>query len=100
MIKHIVMWKLKDNAEGENKITNANKIKKLIEDLKELISEIKFIEVGINIKEGSQAYDIVLNSEFSSLEDLDSYQKNKKHLEVAKFISKVSEERAVVDYRI
>lgn len=35
MIKHIVMWKLKDEAEGNSKAENAQIIKNSLEDLKE-----------------------------------------------------------------
>ncbi|CDG01190.1 Putative Stress responsive A/B barrel domain protein [Clostridium chauvoei JF4335] len=92
------MWKLKDNAEGNDKFINSNKIKDSLEALRGVISEIKFIEVGINIKEGEQAYDVVLNSEFNNLEELDKYQKNPEHLKVAGFIGKVADSRVVVDY--
>ena len=34
MIKHIVMWKLKDEAEGNSKDENAKIIKNSLEDLK------------------------------------------------------------------
>ena len=44
MIKHIVCWKLKD---AENNEINLHEIKKKLLNLKELISEIKNIEVGI-----------------------------------------------------
>ncbi len=75
MIKHIVMWKLKDEAEGNSKAENAQIIKNSLEDLKEKINEIVNIEVGIDVNKSEQAYDVVLYSTFNSLEDLDSYQK-------------------------
>jgi len=49
MIKHIVMWKLKDFAEEANKAVNAQKIK-----------EIKHIEVGINIINSDASADVAL----------------------------------------
>ena len=98
MIKHIVMWKLKEFAEGNNKSENANIIKESLESLEGEISEIKFIEVGININEAKQSYDVVLCSEFESMESLDIYQNHLKHVKAAEFIKKVVEERAAVDY--
>ncbi|MDZ5034700.1 Dabb family protein [Clostridium perfringens] len=68
MIKHIVMWKLKDEAEGNSKAENAKIIKNSIEDLKEKINEIVDIEVGIDVNKSDQAYDVVLYSTFNSLE--------------------------------
>ena len=68
MIKHIVMWKLKDEAEGNSKAENAKIIKNSIEDLKEKINEIVDIEVGIDVNKSDQAYDVVLYSTFNSFE--------------------------------
>ena len=39
MIKHIVMWKLKDFAEGGSKLENAKKIKDMLEALKDKIEQ-------------------------------------------------------------
>jgi precorrin isomerase len=94
MIKHIVMWKLKP----ENKIENAKEIKKRIEGLQAIITDVKLIEVGININELDGAYDIVLYSEFADIKKLNNYQNNPKHLEVVKFIKQVTETRIFVDY--
>ena len=100
MIKHIVMWKIKENVEGRSKLENAQIVKESIEDLKKDIKEIMNIEVGINMVEGEQAHDIILNSEFASLEDLDIYQKHPAHLEVVKLIGPFLESRVVVDYEV
>lgn len=96
MIKHIVMWKLKD----ENKEKNALKIKKDLEALKSEISQIKEIEVGIDVNKSDAAYDVVLYSTFDSQEDLDSYQVHPKHKEAGVFIRQVVSSRVVVDYEV
>ncbi|HCL4437115.1 Dabb family protein [Clostridium botulinum] len=98
MIKHIVMWKLKEFAEGKSKLENANIIKINLEDLKHRIDEVKLIEVGVNINNSQQAYDVVLYSEFENLEDLNSYQNHPDHVKVGEFINKVKEDRIVTDY--
>ena len=98
MIKHIVMWKLKDFAEGASKKENALKIKSSLEGLKSKIKEIKFLEVGISISDAVDFYDIVLISEFKDVKDLESYQKHPEHVKAAEFIGKVRLERKVVDY--
>ena len=98
MIKHIVMWKLKDFAEGKTKQENANTIKTRLEALKTRIEQIRFLEVGVNLNRSEQAYDAVLISEFNSLEDLDIYKKHPEHLKISEFVGKVREARVVVDY--
>lgn len=100
MIKHIVMWKIKENLEGRSKLENAKLVKNSMESLKKEIKEIINIEVGINIVEAEQAYDIVLYSEFASLEDLSIYQKHPAHLEAVKFVSPFLESRVVIDYEV
>ncbi len=100
MIKHIVMWKLKDSAEAKSKEENARLIKMKIEELKGKIDEIVDIEVGINIVDDPAAYDLVLYSVFKNRDDLDSYAKNPIHLEVVDMVKKLVVLRVVVDYKI
>lgn len=100
MIKHIVMWKLKENAEDNTKEINSLEIKRQIESLKERIDKVLELEVGINFEESSQSYDVVLYSTFHSKDDLNYYQNHEEHLKVVNFIKKVIEERIVVDYEV
>ncbi|MBU5315701.1 Dabb family protein [Clostridium bornimense] len=98
MVKHIVMWKLKEEAEGKTKKENAEIIKSSLESLKNKIDEIVEIEVGINWNDSDAAYDVVLYSIFNTKEDLDSYQVNPHHVEAASYIKKVVASRIVADY--
>jgi hypothetical protein len=100
MIKHIVMFKLKEWAEDSDKAANIEALKAKLEALPGQIEEIKFFEVGINFIEASVAYDLVLVSEFESKEALYIYQKHPEHLKVADFVGKVALSRIVVDYRV
>ena len=100
MIKHIVLWKLKDHAEGADKNQNAQKMKSALEALKSKIPQIRHIEVGINFIPSDAAYDVALYSEFANEKDLDIYQKHPEHLKVADLVAKVREQRVVVDYKI
>ena len=100
MIKHIVMWKIREGMEGRSKLENGKLIKENMEALKKEIKEIINIEVGINIVEAEQAYDLVLNSEFASLEDLNIYQKHPAHVEAVKFAGPFLECRVVIDYEV
>ncbi|MGL5576694.1 MAG: Dabb family protein [Sarcina sp.] len=100
MIKHIVMWKLKEFANGKPKSENALIMKVLLEGLKEYIDEIKFIEVGIDFSDSESSYDVILISEFESEKGLEVYINHPKHIEVSAFITTIREERRVVNYRI
>ncbi|WP_040211440.1 Dabb family protein [Clostridium polynesiense] len=98
MVKHIVMWRIKDHAEGKSKKDNCLLIKNDLEGLKSKIPGIINIEVGINILMDNAAYDLVLYSEFEDYEGLNQYQNHEEHLKVAKYIGLVKEDRIVVDY--
>ncbi|MDO6354216.1 Dabb family protein [Caloramator sp. CAR-1] len=100
MIKHIVMWRLKDEAEGRRKDENAKAMKSILEDLKGKIDVIQHLEVGINFAKSDAAFDVALYSEFKSKEDLEKYINHPEHKKVVEFINKVREERYVVDYEI
>jgi len=100
MIKHIVMWKLKDFAEGKSSIENAKLIKEMIEGLKVIIPQIREAEVGININPSDAAFDVALYSSFDSKQDLDIYQQHPEHLKIGEFIAKIRTGRVVVDYEV
>lgn len=101
MIKHLVFFKLADEAEGNTKEENILLAKQKLEALKEVILVIKKIEVFSNHPSASpENYDIVLDSEFDSLEDLKIYAAHPEHLKVGEFIAKVRIGRAVIDYEL
>lgn len=100
MVKHIVMWRLKDEAEGNSKEINAMLIKERLEALKKKISYLRKIEVGINFEKSNAAYDVVLYTEFDNEEDLNNYQVHPDHLEQVAFIRSVVNSRVVADYKI
>ena len=93
MVKHIVMWKLKDEYKNR-----ALELENGLEGLKNKVEVIKSIQVGINFNPSDNAFDLVLNSEFATKEDLDSYQKNPEHLKVATKVRESVCSRHVVDY--
>ena len=99
MVKHIVMWKLKDFAEGKSKDENIKIIKSELENLIHLIPQIKFLEVGKNILPNAD-YDAILYSEFESTEDLDIYQNHPEHKKTAAYVAKVRDARIAGDYII
>ncbi|MFA6064694.1 MAG: Dabb family protein [archaeon] len=98
MIKHIVMWTLKENAEGNTKERNAVLIKEKLEALYGKVPQIKKIEVGINYRHEKEDYDVVLISEFETKKELDEYQKHPIHNIAAEFIGKVRDKRVCVDF--
>jgi len=100
MLKHIVLFKMKDQAEGADKDQNAKKLKVRIEDLVGKIPQIVKMEVGINAVPSPAAYDVALYSEFADKEALEIYQKHPEHMKVVDLVKKIVDNRTVVDYSI
>lgn len=99
MVKHLVLFKLADQAEGKSKRENAFYIKNDLEALKDKIDVVRNIKVYLNdTKSASDNYDLILDSEFESIEDLKTYANHPDHLVVAAYIAKVRTERAAIDY--
>lgn len=99
MIKHVVMWKLKNYAEGASKSENALLVKSKLEGLKKKIRCIKTMEVGFNINDSPTSYDVVLCCEFETTEDLNHYKTHPEHKKVGDFVTKVRLERKAIDYQ-
>ena len=98
MLKHIVMWRLKESAEGREKAENAVYVKEMLDLLPYRIKEIKNLEVGINMLNSPVSYDLVLIVDFLNMLDLQAYQAHPDHVKVADYILKVRETRALIDY--
>ncbi len=97
MVNHVVSFKLKDFPLDEKKAVAAE-LKTMLEGLKEKISELKYLEVGINHDLTSANYDLVLISHFDSLETLKAYQVHPEHQKVGKRIVEATVSRAAVDF--
>ena len=100
MIKHIVIWRLKEHAHGNSKMQNARMIKDKIEALPDKVPGIVKIEVGIAFSNTDNSGNIVLYSEFESKEHLDAYRMHPEHRSILPFILEAVSDRLVVDYEI
>ena len=100
MIKHIVIWKLKEESGGQNKAEIAAALKEQLEALPPLIPEIRELAVGSNVKEGPFAGDVALHAAFDSLEALARYASHPEHVKVGTFLKEVVLERRVVDFEV
>ena len=101
MIKHVVCGQLDEQAEGRDKATNCSLVKAELLALKELIPEMRSVEVGENLSQaGSDNYDVVLIAEFDTLEDFQHYQAHPEHQRFKKFISPLRNEKVAVDFEV
>lgn len=98
MIKHIVMFKLKE-ADGRSEYENALEAQKRFNNVIANVKELKKGEVVINSKDTPESnYTISLLCDFDSIDDLNAYQVHPAHLEFGKFIGTVRTDRACIDY--
>jgi hypothetical protein len=100
MIRHVIMLKLHEFADGCDKPTNALRVKALMEAMLGNVNGLHALEVGINQLSGSQAFDVVLLTTLESWEALEAYRVHPLHLEVVELLKKVRSDRVVVDFEI
>jgi lipoate-protein ligase B len=94
------MWKFADIAEGHTKEDNMKWVRDHLLVLKEIIPELKRMEIGIDVSHTDMSYDMVLLTEFESLATLGVYKAHPEHVKVSQYVSKVKTARAVIDCEI
>lgn len=94
MIKHMVMWKFKDEVTEADKL----EMKRQLESLKGVVPSLLDIEVGMDVVGTPASKDMVLTTLFHSLSDLQAYADHPAHVAVVEFVKPLVAERALVDY--
>lgn len=94
MIKHIVMWKFKEGTEEKQKEFLAG-----LRGLLGVIPEIKSLAAAENSNPKAN-YDAVLITEFETMDDLEKYQNDPRHIAVASICREIATERAAVDFEM
>jgi quinol monooxygenase YgiN len=100
MIKHIVMWKLKDEAEGADRAANAREMKRRLDGCANIVPGMLTFEVVLAQPGLEATYDVVLYSEFADRAALQAYIDHPTHKAVVPFIGAIREGRQCMDYEI
>ena len=100
MIKHIVMWKLKDQAEGADRLSNAHEMKRRLDECAAIVPGIVTFEVTLAQPDLEATYDVVLYSEFADRAALSAYIQHPVHQAVVPFIGAIREGRQCMDYEV
>ena len=100
MIRHVVMWKFKEDAEGKTRAQNMEIVRERLYALVPLIPEIKKMEVGFDVKHTEASMDLMLLTEFDDLDSLAVYADHPDHLAVGAYVRAVTEKRVVLDCEI
>jgi len=98
MIKHIVCWKFKEEAEGRSKQENMAWVKEHLTALVGQVPSLVSLEIGENIVESDMAYDMGLICTFQDLEGLKAYKVDPRHQEISRYVAKIREGRVSVDW--
>ena len=97
MLRHIVMFKFTDRQSAEEV---SARLKIILEALPKHISELKGMEVGLNINTSPSAFDIVLTADLEDEDGLNAYRVHPEHKKVLDYLEGKIEKSAVVDYFI
>ena len=103
MIRHIVMFKFKDSANGKSKAENLKEAREKMMAMWGVIPQIKAMNVYFGAEGQKPAnYDYILVSDFESLEDLETYQAHPMHVAFGQYVKERREPdgRACVDYEL
>lgn len=82
MVKHVVLWKLKDELTSQEKETVCKEIKKGLESLEGNIPGLLSVSVSINPIASATA-DVMLETAFSNEDAMNNYSVNPLHVDVA-----------------
>lgn len=82
MIKHVILWQLKDELTSKQKIKIRNEIKQGLEALSGKIPGLLSIKVNTNLLPSSNA-DVMLDSSFVDEQSLKGYSVHPEHVKVA-----------------
>ena len=82
MVKHVILWQLKEELSAEEKQNVKEGIKSGLESLKGKIPGLLDIHVEINPLDSSNA-DVMLDSSFESEEALKGYAIHPEHVKIA-----------------
>lgn len=93
MVKHIVLYRLKDRTEE-----NAEKLRDKFLSMRGKIDVLYSIESGIDVLKTDRSYDVALICQFKTLKDYAIYRDHPVHLPVKEYAQSVVEVSKSVDY--
>lgn len=101
MIRHVCMFEFLEEAQGRSRAENVAITRSMLEALPEKIEWIRASTVATNADGAPDGnWDLVLITDFDSLEDLERYRVHPDHGAVGQFMRPVRKSRACVDFEI
>lgn len=93
MIKHIVLFKLKDRS-----AESVQRTAQVLRNLEGKVESLLSIEVGTDVLHSERSFDIALTTTFQDLDGLQAYQVHPEHKKVIEYMNQARETSISVDY--
>ena len=100
MIRHVVMWSFKENAEGKTAQENMVFVRDSLYALLPVIPQIKKMDISFDITHSDSSSDMMLMTEFESIDTLREYVVHPAHQKVSQYVRKVIDKRMSHDCEI
>ena len=100
MIKHIVLWKFHETADGKSKSENVAEATKRLLAMEGKIPGLLSIECGENITQNEAYWDLALYCVFDTEESLRIYDTHPVHEDVKKYLGRVRDKRVAIDFKV
>ena len=95
MIKHIVMFKLKEKSTN-----NLNALTSALNGMNGQIETLRFLKVGEDFKGSDRSFDVVLTTHFENTQGLETYAGHKVHQPVIQLAQSLCSQIVAVDYEL
>jgi pyruvate/oxaloacetate carboxyltransferase len=100
MMRHIVLFKLKEFNSNADKKLASEKVLRQLETLPIKIDLIRKFEAATDVRKLEWSYDIVLVMDFDNMTDLNAYTTHPAHQEFVAFNKDYSVAKVCIDYEI
>ncbi len=100
MLRHIVMWTLKDEAEGADRATNVQRARELLLGCAAITPGILQFSLGTATPGMDCTADLVLDSSFTDAAALAAYQNHPTHVAIKPFMKAVVQSRHCMDFHV
>ena len=97
MIRHVMMWRIKDAA-GRSKQENIALCVAALAEMRAAIPDVLSLEVGHNFAQVDNAYDLLVAVEFADRAAFDHFLEHPAHHRVGEVVAPLRDAVGVVDY--
>lgn len=97
VLRHIVMWKFLDEAEGLTKQQNMSLVAGQLLALEGVVPELFGIEVGMDVQHSPESYDMAIIGTFRDTNGMLAYRSHPEHVKISQYMKLVTYERVTAD---